>query len=1025
DRLLLRRIEHQEGDVDDPSDDRVVMEEFASALDAGAIGGPAAGRWLLDLPVHRVDSSGDGLVVSEGWFAYDGRPPGTLGGRGLVTREERRGGPSGQAAGAVLPGDPRNPVTARTYDTYGNMTSETDALGRTRVIRHGSLDPTFTFPDGEIDPLGRLTTRRFDPRTGLLVRVDDPNGRATQIRYDGFGRRTAEWGPLDSESHPTVTQRHDDWVLPARVFRYAREQSGAGEASGTVGNLESIAFFDGLGRLIETKTETVDGQMVVGRALTFDAAGRVATEAEPFLVPAGPDYVAPSRVGYVRRLEYDAASRRTAVTNAAGESRREERSGWSSTLIDPLGHRRDLKRNAFGELVAVDEFEGTGTEARVASSASYRYDAAGHLTQATDASGSTALLSYDALGRRTTLDDPHTGSWRYEFDLKGNLVSEIDPLGQVTTMSYDPLDRLLEKRPADGATAEWHYDEGGAAAGALGLLTSIADKTGTQAFTYDALGRVVVATRTLEGSTYTTRTAYDALGRVTSLQLPGGPPALYQYDEGGNLEAALPFAPSLSYNERGQVTRTLLANGLRVLRSYDPATGRPTEMQATNSAGAALLRLAYTYSPDAEIVSVDDLTVPAAPAGQRFTYDGRHRLTRAVGPYGDLTYAYDDAGNLVLKEGTTLYYDDPAHRQCLTRTSDGRTFTYDAAGNVASILSPTSDRRLTYDGAGRLARLSDSGGGLLVQDDYDASGRRIREITERAGSRTVLLTPLPQIEVRDGAATLQYFAGDLRVATVEASGRILYPVADHLGSIRLLVDGEQSVVARYDFRPYGGTLTDQTGPGTPAAERLFAGVLQNEADGLLLMGTRHYDPALGRFLQPDALVADRLDPHALNRYAYARDNPVNLTDPEGRNPLAAILFMGALALLDRDTRQDVAGSVAVTAATIFITGALGPGAGSGVRALVASRAALYAAAVTPVILHSPLGQGIVESYTLVLQDLGLSPRSASLASGLFTTFLLNSSLQRGFAHSMAHNGSVESGEAIGGRSALDPYLASR
>jgi len=46
------------------------------------------------------------------------------------------------------------------------------------------------------------------------------------------------------------------------------------------------------------------------------------------------------------------------------------------------------------------------------------------------------------------------------------------------------------------------------------------------------------------------------------------------------------------------------------------------------------------------------------------------------------------------------------------------------------------------------------------------------------------------------------------------------------------------------------------------------------------MGGRIYDPTLGRFLQPDPFVQG-VDGQGLNRYSYARNNPLSLTDPSG------------------------------------------------------------------------------------------------------------------------------------------------
>ncbi|PYS95852.1 MAG: hypothetical protein DMF50_06995 [Acidobacteria bacterium] len=1019
DRLLLRRTEIQEGDVTDAADDRAIVEEFAGAMDAGAASGPAAGRWFLDLPFHRAVSGADGTVVAEGWTSYDGLSPGAIGLRALPTGEERRGGPPGPP-GVHGPGDPENPVTRRTYDVYGNLDSETDPLGRTRRIDRGLSDPSFTFPESETDALARVTTRTFDARTGLLVRLADPNGAATQTEYDPFGRRVAEYGPYDSSERPTVSYRYDFTRLPSRVVRYAREQSGLGERAGTAGTIESMAFFDGLGRLLETKTESTGGTMIVSGARTFDDAGRLRSEAEPFRVPAGPEFVPAAQGPRSRVMEYDAGGRLISVTNAAGEVRGESASGWSSILSDPLGHRREVMRDAFGEVVRVVEYEGTGASSRPSSTSTYRYDAAGRLVRVVDPLGATTTLAYDLLGRRLALDDPQTGSWRSRYDLQGNLIEEIDPSGRTTRTSYDDLDRLVEKVLADGTHHRWGYDEGGAAAAAFGRLTSIGDPSGTQSFAHDLLGHVVSATRILEGVSYTVRTTFDALGRVDSLRLPGAPAVRYAYDEGGNVRSLLPFASSFGYNERGQVTSTLLSNGMLVARAYDPATGRPLELAAWGPDGSILLRLASSYQADGQIAALDDLTDPAAARRQVFAYDGRHRLTRATGPYGDLTYLYDDGGNLLAKEGVSFSYDDASHPQRVTRTSDGRSLAYDDAGNVTLLRSAGGERSLIYDAAGRMRTLFDSAAGVTVAEDYDASGQRVREVTETPTARSVLLTPMPEVEVRDGLTTLHYFAGELRLATVDSAGRTLFPVADHLGSTRIVADEQGALVARYDYAPYG-TAVPRPGGAVPVS-RLYAGTLTNRDTGLLQMGSRHYDPALGRFLQPDGLVGRRFDPHMFNRYAYARDNPVNLTDPDGKNPLFAILFIGAIALLDRDTRADVGTSVSLTAASILLTAVLGPGGGAGWRALMASRAALYAAAVTPVLLHSPLGEAIVESYGLLFQDLGLSPRGSAVAAEVMATLLVNSSMQRAFAQGLAPKGEARGGFQVGGRGALDGYL---
>jgi RHS repeat-associated protein len=301
----------------------------------------------------------------------------------------------------------------------------------------------------------------------------------------------------------------------------------------------------------------------------------------------------------------------------------------------------------------------------------------------------------------------------------------------------------------------------------------------------------------------------------------------------------------------------------------------------------------------------------------------------------------------------------------------------------------------------------------------------VREAVDRPGGRSVLLLPFPGVEVRDGRITVHVQAADLHLATIDPDGGIFLPVSDHVGTTRIVLDNQGLLAARAAFGPYAEPAGAGAGGGTAAQLVRYGGARFQEATGLIVMGWRHYDPALGRFLEPDPVLASPLDTQALNRYAYARDNPVNLADPDGRSPLLAILFWGAIALLDRDTRADVAQSVGLTAASIIVTGMLGPGAGAGLMALKWSMPALYAAAATTVLLDSRLGEGIVGAYASLFQDLGLSPRSAGIAGRLSATWLLNSQFQRGAAGLMARSGPVRAGAPLGDRTTLDGSLAER
>lgn len=103
-----------------------------------------------------------------------------------------------------------------------------------------------------------------------------------------------------------------------------------------------------------------------------------------------------------------------------------------------------------------------------------------------------------------------------------------------------------------------------------------------------------------------------------------------------------------------------------------------------------------------------------------------------------------------------------------------------------------------------------------------------------------------------------------------------YPIADSLGSIVAVTDKDGNLVGRHDYEPFGA---EQGGPAFNSPFR-FAGELYNPNHKLYKIGARWYDPKLGRWTQPD-LIEHPKKPVDANKYQYAGQDPINLTDPSG------------------------------------------------------------------------------------------------------------------------------------------------
>jgi RHS repeat-associated protein len=124
-------------------------------------------------------------------------------------------------------------------------------------------------------------------------------------------------------------------------------------------------------------------------------------------------------------------------------------------------------------------------------------------------------------------------------------------------------------------------------------------------------------------------------------------------------------------------------------------------------------------------------------------------------------------------------------------------------------------------------------------------------------------------------------------------GTLTYLHGDHLGSTSLTTDANGAKTARVLYYPYG---EERYREGTLQTDYQFTSQ-RKEDFGLYDYRARFYDPLLGRFVSADTIVPNFLDPQLLNRYCYARNNPVLYNDPDGHCGPLCIATLIALGLV--------------------------------------------------------------------------------------------------------------------------------
>jgi RHS repeat-associated protein len=256
-----------------------------------------------------------------------------------------------------------------------------------------------------------------------------------------------------------------------------------------------------------------------------------------------------------------------------------------------------------------------------------------------------------------------------------------------------------------------------------------------------------------------------------------------------------------------------------------------------------------TYSYDA--LNRLERADTAGPHAKTFAYTYDHnsnRLTQTVDAGQPTSYSYNDADQLTSAGGISYSYDGNGNEEL---TGSGRDFSYNAKDQATSVVPATGQPSIpmSYTGTGQFDRVT----------------RGSTSFTNSA------------LGVTRENSTFYTVDPDGFVLGQRSPSR-LYFLHDGLGSVIATANegGSESLIARYD--PFGACLANC--PAVPYRWLGGLGVYFDDAPiRLYKMGTRYYDPALGRFTQVDPVEGG-----SANRYDYAAQDAINVVDPTGEDP---------------------------------------------------------------------------------------------------------------------------------------------
>ena len=259
--------------------------------------------------------------------------------------------------------------------------------------------------------------------------------------------------------------------------------------------------------------------------------------------------------------------------------------------------------------------------------------------------------------------------------------------------------------------------------------------------------------------------------------------------------------------------------------------------------------------------SKTDLTL--ADGNNTFTVSAQNRL--GVTTSSSLTlnlpamvsYTYDQNGNL-LTDGT-------------------RSFKWDAADQLVQVSVPNAwQTQFARDGLGRLRVLREftwlnGAWSQTNETHYLYDGNLI--VQERDANNNVMATYTRGLDLSGGLSGAGGIGGLL---SRTAGANSYYYHADGAGNITAMLDGNENVVARYLYDPFGRVL-GQWGALAAANPMQFSSMPRAPASGLSLYPFRAYDPALQRWLSRDPLG----EAGGINLYGFVGNSALNAVDPFG------------------------------------------------------------------------------------------------------------------------------------------------